>query len=154
MKLQEEQIRQILDLISRVEEKELKIEVGDIVITVKEGDGVKAFQLTPIDEIVKEVLPKKEIPKKPKKEVLKGEDIITVKAPSAGVFYRRPDPDSPPYVEIGSMVEPGDTLGLIEVMKSFGPIVSEVKGEVVDILVEDGKPVEYGQELFLIKRIE
>ncbi len=151
MKLQEEQIRQILDLISRVEEKELKIEVGDMVITVKEGDGVRAFRLTPIDEVVKEVLPKKEIPEK---KVIKGEDIITVKAPSAGVFYRRPDPDSPPYVEIGSMVEPGDTLGLIEVMKSFGPIVSEVKGEVVDILVEDGKPVEYGQELFLIKRIE
>jgi len=154
MKLQEEQIRQILELISRVEDKELRIEVGDIVITVKEGDGVRAFRLTPIDEIVKEVLPKKEIPKKPKKEVLKGEDIITVKAPSSGVFYRRPDPDAPPYVEIGSIVEPGDTLGLIEVMKSFGPIVSEVKGEVVDILVEDGKPVEYGQELFLIKRIE
>lgn len=151
MKLQEEQIKQILDLISRVEEKELKIEVGDMVITVKEGDGVRAFRLTPIDEVVKEVLPKKEIPEK---KVIKGEDIITVKAPSAGVFYRRPDPDSPPYVEIGSMVEPGDTLGLIEVMKSFGPIVSEVKGEVVDILVEDGKPVEYGQELFLIKRIE
>lgn len=140
MRLQEEQIRKLVDLIESVNEKELRVEIGDMIITIKEGDGIRAFKLTPLEEI-------------PKKETKKEENVLVIKAPSAGIFYRRPEPKAPPYVEIGTIVEPGDTLALIEVMKSFGPVVSEVKGEVVDILVEDGKTVEYGQTLFLIKRI-
>jgi len=139
MKLQEEQLRKLIAIIEGINEKELKIQAGDMIITLKEGDGIKVFKLTPVDEYSIE------------KEI-KEEDIVTIKAPSAGVFYRRPEPSAPPYVEIGSIVEPGDTLALIEVMKTFGPVVSEVKGEVIDILAEDGKPVEYGQTLFLIKR--
>ena len=146
MRLGEEQIRKLLDLIESIEEKELRIEAGDMIITIKEGDGVKAFKLTPLEEIPI----KKEAPKEEEK---KEEDIVVIKAPSAGIFYRRPEPNAPPYVEDGSIVEPGDTLALIEVMKSFGPVVSEVKGEVIEILAEDGKTVEYGQTLFLIKRM-
>jgi len=69
-----------------------------------------------------------------------------------GTFYRAPSPDSAPYVEIGDRVEPGKTVCIIEAMKLFNEIESEVKGEVVKMLVENGQPVEYGQKLFLIRK--
>ena len=146
MKLTQEQIEQLMRILEKIEADQLRIEAGDFIIYMREG-SIETYKLEPVKEIKIE---EKEQAAEKKEE---GE-IIAITAPSAGVFYRRPDPDSPPYVEVGSKVEPGDTLALIEVMKSFAPIVSEVKGEVVDILVEDGAAVEYGQKLFLIKRIE
>jgi acetyl-CoA carboxylase biotin carboxyl carrier protein len=83
-------------------------------------------------------------------------DLIPVPAPSEGVFYRRPGPDSPAYVEQGAEVSAGATLGLVEVMKSFnqitygGPALPE-RGVVVKILVEDTAEVSFGQPLFLIR---
>lgn len=83
-------------------------------------------------------------------------DLIPVPTPSEGVFYRRPGPDSPAYVEEGDEVGAGATLGLVEVMKSFnqitygGPALPE-RGVVVKILVEDSAEVSHGQPLFLIR---
>ena len=144
MRPKQEQIDQLMHILENIEADQLKIEAGEFIIYVRDG-RIEIYRLEPVNEIREQTKEKKE---------KKGEEIFTITAPSAGVFYRRPDPDSPPYVEVGSIVEPGDTLALIEVMKSFAPIVSEVKGEVVEILVEDGAAVEYGQTLFLIKRIE
>jgi len=147
MRPKQEQIDQLMRILENIEADQLKIEAGEFVIYMREG-GIETYRLEPVNEI------KERFSKQKAKKEKKGEEIFTITAPSAGVFYRRPDPDSPPYVEVGSIVEPGDTLALIEVMKSFAPIVSEVKGEVVEILVEDGAAVEYGQTLFLIKRTE
>ena len=85
--------------------------------------------------------------------------LITVEAPSEGIFYRRPSPDSPSYVEVGSQVASGGMLGLVEIMKCFhqitygGPGLPE-KGEVVKILAEDTSEVQFGQALFRIKPID
>jgi acetyl-CoA carboxylase biotin carboxyl carrier protein len=85
--------------------------------------------------------------------------LITVQAPSEGIFYRRPSPDSPPYVEVGSAVTPGSMLGLVEIMKCFhqitygGPGLPE-RGKVTDILVDDAAEVQFAQALFRIKPIE
>ena len=82
--------------------------------------------------------------------------LITVNAPSEGIFYRRPSPDSPAYVEVGSKVTTGSMLALVEIMKCFhqitygGPDLPE-NGEVVKILVEDVSGVQFGQALFHIK---
>jgi acetyl-CoA carboxylase biotin carboxyl carrier protein len=82
--------------------------------------------------------------------------VITVNAPSEGIFYRRPSPDSPAYVEVGSKVATGSMLALVEIMKCFhqitygGPGFPD-NGEVVKILVEDAAGVQFGQELFQIK---
>jgi acetyl-CoA carboxylase biotin carboxyl carrier protein len=82
--------------------------------------------------------------------------LITVPAPSEGIFYRRPSPDSPPYVEVGSPVASGRVLGLVEIMKCFyqitydGPGLPE-EGEVVKILAEDTSEVQFGQALFRIR---
>jgi acetyl-CoA carboxylase biotin carboxyl carrier protein len=71
-----------------------------------------------------------------------------------GVFYRAPSPGADPYVEVGSFVEKGQTLCIIEAMKLMNEIESEYRGQVVEILVENGQPVEYGQPLFLIEPAE
>ena len=76
---------------------------------------------------------------------------LTVKAPMVGTFYRRPSPDKPIYVNVGDEVTKGQVLCIIEAMKLFNEIESEVSGKIVKILVEEGTPVEFDQPLFLIE---
>jgi acetyl-CoA carboxylase biotin carboxyl carrier protein len=78
--------------------------------------------------------------------------IIYIKAPMVGTFYRAPSPESPPYVEVNSKVLENTVVCIIEAMKIMNEIQAEVKGAVVEILVENGQPVEYGQRLFKIKQ--
>jgi acetyl-CoA carboxylase biotin carboxyl carrier protein len=77
-------------------------------------------------------------------------NLVEVKSPMVGTFFRSAAPDAPPYVERGAPVSPGDTLCIIEAMKLMNELESEVEGRVVDILVENAEPVEYGQVLFRI----
>lgn len=79
------------------------------------------------------------------------EPLTEIKTPIVGTFYRAPSPDSEPYVDIGSKVRKGDILCVVEAMKSMNEIESEYDGVIEDILVENGKPVEYEQSLFKIK---
>jgi len=78
---------------------------------------------------------------------------ITIKAPIIGTFYRKPSPDKPPYVEVGDMVKEGDVVCIIEAMKLFNEIESEVSGKIVKVLVEDATPVEFDQPLFLVEPV-
>jgi acetyl-CoA carboxylase biotin carboxyl carrier protein len=78
-------------------------------------------------------------------------NTITIKSPMIGTFYRRPSPDKPIFVEVGDEVSPGKVVCIIEAMKLFNEIESEVKGKIVKILVEDASPVEYDQPLFLVE---
>ena len=76
---------------------------------------------------------------------------ITIKSPMIGTFYRSPSPDKVSFVNIGDEVEPGTVVCIIEAMKLFNEIESEVKGKIVKVLVEDASPVEYDQPLFLVE---
>ncbi len=76
-----------------------------------------------------------------------------VRSPMVGTFYRAPAPDAAPYVEVGDMVSPGQTLCIIEAMKLMNEIQSEVSGKIAKILVENAQPVEYNQVLFLIEKV-
>lgn len=78
-------------------------------------------------------------------------NVITVKSPMIGTFYRKSGPDKPNFVEVGDEINPGKVVCIIEAMKLFNEIESEVKGKVVKILVEDASPVEYDQPLFLVE---
>jgi acetyl-CoA carboxylase biotin carboxyl carrier protein len=78
-------------------------------------------------------------------------NVITVKSPMIGTFYRKSGPDKPNFVEVGDEITPGKVVCIIEAMKLFNEIESEVKGKVVKILVEDASPVEYDQPLFLVE---
>ncbi|OYZ01125.1 MAG: acetyl-CoA carboxylase, biotin carboxyl carrier protein [Sphingobacteriia bacterium 28-36-52] len=81
----------------------------------------------------------------------KADNLITVKSPMIGTFYRRPSPDKPILAEVGSEITPGKVVCIIEAMKLFNEIESEVKGTIVKVLVEDASPVEYDQPLFLVE---
>lgn len=78
-------------------------------------------------------------------------NTVTIKSPMIGTFYRRPSPDKPIFVEPGDEVTPGKVVCIIEAMKLFNEIESEVKGRIIKILVEDASPVEYDQPLFLVE---
>ena len=77
-------------------------------------------------------------------------NLITVKAQMLGTFYRAPGPDKDPFIQVGSVIKPGDKLCIIEAMKLFNEIESEVSGKIVKILVDDISPVEFDQPLFLV----
>jgi len=75
---------------------------------------------------------------------------ITIKSPMIGTFYRAAGPGKPPFVNVGDEIKPGQTICIIEAMKLFNEIESEVSGKIVKVLVDDAKPVEYDQPLFLV----
>ena len=79
------------------------------------------------------------------------ENAAVIESPMVGTFYRAPAPDADPYVEVGDMVEVGQTVCIVEAMKLMNEIESEFRGRVVKILVENAQPVEFGQKLFLIE---
>lgn len=81
----------------------------------------------------------------------KADNLITIKSPMIGTFYRRSSPDKPVFVEVGTEISSGKVLCIIEAMKLFNEIESEVSGKIVKILVEDASPVEYDQPLFLVE---
>lgn len=81
----------------------------------------------------------------------KADNLVTIKSPMIGTFYRKPSPDKPNFAEIGTEITPGKTICIIEAMKLFNEIEAEISGTVVKILVEDNSPVEYDQPLFLVE---
>ena len=78
-------------------------------------------------------------------------NLVTIKSPMIGTFYRRSAPDKPNLVDVGSEITPGKVVCIIEAMKLFNEIESEVKGKIIKVLVEDASPVEYDQPLFLVE---
>ena len=77
-------------------------------------------------------------------------NLVEIKSPMPGTFYSSPDPDSAPFVNIGDNIKKGDTICIIEAMKLFNEIESEIEGKVIKVLVDDANPVEFEQDLFLI----
>ena len=80
------------------------------------------------------------------------EDVLWVTSPFVGTFYRAPSPDAPPFCEVGGVVKPGQTLCIIEAMKLMNEIEADAAGTILEVLVENGKSVEFGQRLFKLRR--
>jgi acetyl-CoA carboxylase biotin carboxyl carrier protein len=78
---------------------------------------------------------------------------VEIRAPMVGTFYRAPSPEAPPYAETGQIIEPGQVICIIEAMKLMNEIKSEIKGKVVEILIDNTEPVEFGQPMFLIEPV-
>ena len=87
------------------------------------------------------------------KEVSVHERRLEIKSPMVGTFFRAPSPDVSPFVEVGSVIEPGHVICIVEAMKLMNEIKAEVKGKVVEILAENGEPVEFGQVIFVVEPI-
>jgi acetyl-CoA carboxylase biotin carboxyl carrier protein len=151
------QVQELIKLISKSSLSELTIEEGDFKITLKQKDNVvaPAYMSAPVSvaPVAAPVVaaPAPAAPAQP--AAVSGDDTskyITIKSPMIGTFYRKPSPDKPLYAEVGDEVVPGKVVCIIEAMKLFNEIESEVKGRIVKVLVEDQTPVEYDQPLFLV----
>ena len=154
MKLKE--IQNLIKFVARSGASEVSLEMEDVKITIKTSDSS-----TPI--VVQEpiVVPQQQVitsaPSTPQvvdstPEPSSEEDtnLITIKSPIIGTFYRKPSPDKPSFVEVGDVISEGSVLCVIEAMKLFNDIESEVSGKIVKILVDDTSPVEFDQPLFLV----
>ena len=133
--------------------------MDDIKITIRTGSDDRAESTTYVQQIplnqpvaqaisaapVQAVSPVAEVP-----SVSEDSKYITIKSPIIGTFYRKPSPDKPMFVEIGKSIGEGDVLCVIEAMKLFNEIESEVSGKIVKVLVDDASPVEFDQPLFLV----
>jgi acetyl-CoA carboxylase biotin carboxyl carrier protein len=90
-------------------------------------------------------------PAEPAPAPARADNLHTIVSPMVGTFYRAPSPDAPPFVNVGDRVTEKTVVCILEAMKLMNPLEAEVRGEIVDILVENGQLVEYGQPLFLVK---
>ncbi|MEO7311917.1 MAG: acetyl-CoA carboxylase biotin carboxyl carrier protein [Chitinophagaceae bacterium] len=149
------QIQELVKIINKTNISEISIEEQDLKITIKQKEEVVQTYLqaphTPIYMQQPQAAATGPATSTAKEEAPKAADnLITIKSPMIGTFYRRSSPDKPAFAEIGTEVEPGKVVCIIEAMKLFNEIESEIKGKVVKVLVEDSSPVEYDQPLFLI----
>lgn len=146
------EIKEMINLMNENSLTELELEREGLKIRLKKGPYGVAQEVIPIagaPEVVHSVQPATApSPKPPEAPPIKQVDI---KAPMVGTFYLAPSPEAPPFVEVGHEIEEGQVICIIEAMKLMNEIKSEVKGKVVQILIENGDPVEFGQILFLIE---
>ena len=158
------QIQELIKLINKSNIGELSIEENDFKITIKQkklpqtqqpvgtpvflqpqvaSPAQQTLQTAPVNDTASVTEPVAAVPK--------ADNLITIKSPMIGTFYKRSSPDKPAFVEVGEDITPGKVLCIIEAMKLFNEIESEVSGKVVKILVDDSSPVEYDQPLFLVE---
>ena len=154
------QIQELIKMISKSNIGELTVEQKDFRITIKQ----KEEQITHVVSAPAQAIPVQtqtiqpiSSPQQIPAEKLKiqtessAENYITIKSPMIGTFYRRSGSDKAAFVEVGDEVTPGKVVCIIEAMKLFNEIESEVNGKIVKVLAEDASPVEYDQPLFLVE---
>jgi len=139
------QLRKIIKVFEDSSLSELEIEEKGTRFKLVKSTGAS---INPVKEREKSF----PIQEKSETEGKKEEKLFSVRSPLVGTFYRAPSPEEEPFVEVGDEITEGQTLCIIEAMKVMNEITSEVSGKVKKILVENGQPVEYDQELFLIER--
>tara|TARA_B100000768_G_scaffold175563_1_gene187141 strand:- start:2845 stop:3303 length:459 start_codon:yes stop_codon:yes gene_type:complete len=145
------EVQNFIKFVTKSGASEVSLETGEYKITVKSGGEQTAVYTAPPVAIPAPIAPSPEKVVNEEKEI---EDefahCLTITSPMIGTFYRKSSPDKPSFVEIGSHVNVGDTICIIEAMKLFNEIESEVSGKIVKVLADDITPVEFGQPLFLV----
>ena len=149
------QIQELIKIINKSNIGEISVEDKDFKITIRQKEEhitqVVSSQPTqqffgPPAQTTEPVHEKAKLPVEPK-----ADNLLTIKSPMIGTFYRRASPDKPLFAEVGDEVTPGKVVCIIEAMKLFNEIESEVSGKIVKILADDASPVEYDQPLFLVE---
>ncbi|MHA8065394.1 acetyl-CoA carboxylase biotin carboxyl carrier protein [Aquirufa sp. ROCK2-A2] len=149
------EIQRLLDYIAKSPLAEVSIETEDLKVSVKKHSAVgqtvqvQTVAPAPVQQVAAAPAAPVAAPAAPAPVA---DNLYTVKSPMIGTFYRAPGPDKENFVEVGTMIEPGKTVCMIEAMKLFNDIDSEVSGKIVKILVENASPVEFDQPLFLVEK--
>jgi acetyl-CoA carboxylase biotin carboxyl carrier protein len=170
MELTEEDVLHILKLIDESHFDYFQLEVGELKITVSKGDPIpvtNAAQVSAASAVAAPVTAAPAVPApaaKPAaapapsaaapqaaKAVSVPDGMLPISAPLLGTFYVAPEPGAPPFVKVGQTVTEDTTVGLIEVMKVFNSVRATVNGTLVDVVVQNGQFVEFGQTLFIVK---
>jgi acetyl-CoA carboxylase biotin carboxyl carrier protein len=159
MSMDIKEIQNLIKFVAKSGASEVKLEMEDVKITIRTGSGkteTTILQASPVQGLQQQVAvpaaPQQAAPAEVAAPVAESQDskYITVKSPIIGTFYRKPSPDKPNFAEVGTEISVGDTVCVIEAMKLFNEIESEVAGKIVKVLVEDSSPVEFDQPLFLV----
>ncbi|MBP52159.1 MAG: acetyl-CoA carboxylase, biotin carboxyl carrier protein [Opitutae bacterium] len=130
---------------------ELEIETQDLKLRLgRPGSGTTVNPIIP--QPIPIAAPSPHAPEQSKNKDTESPDYSIFKSPMVGTFYRKPSPEDAYFVQIGDIVKKGDVLCIIEAMKVMNEVQSDVSGEVMEILLEDGNSVEYGQPLFKIRK--
>ena len=149
------QIHELIKIINKSNIGEISIEDKDGKVTIKQKEEPvvtvaapqhQVYTTAPASAAVASPAPAAEPVAAPK-----ADNLVTIKSPMIGTFYRRSSPDKPIFAEVGTEITPGKVVCIIEAMKLFNEIESEIKGTIVKVLVEDASPVEYDQPLFLVE---
>ncbi|WP_158730256.1 MULTISPECIES: acetyl-CoA carboxylase biotin carboxyl carrier protein [unclassified Flavobacterium] len=152
------EIQNLIKFVANSGVAEVKLEMDDVKITIRttlEGNVTETtyVQQMPVQAAIPQAVAPQQIAPvaaTPEAAVVENAHYITIKSPIIGTFYRKPSPDKPMFVEVGKSIGKGDVLCVIEAMKLFNEIESEVSGKIVKILVDDMSPVEFDQPLFLV----
>lgn len=152
------EIQNLIKFVANSGVAEVKLEMDDVKITIRttlEGNVTETtyVQQMPAQAALQQAVAPQQIAPvaaAPEAPVVENSHYITIKSPIIGTFYRKPSPDKPMFVEVGKTISKGDVLCVIEAMKLFNEIESEVSGKIVKILVDDMSPVEFDQPLFLV----
>ena len=154
------EIQNLIKFVSNSGVAEVKLETGDIKITIRttlEGNSpdITYVQQAPMQQAPMQqaapVAPVAQAPVAPAAPAVdENAKYVTIKSPMIGTFYRKPAPDKPSFVEVGTSIGKGDVLCVVEAMKLFNEIEAEISGKIVKILVDDMSPVEFDQPLFLV----
>jgi len=137
------------DFMKKHELSYIEVKKGDFHLILKGKSGAEEG---PIEEISSSIPSGDKILEQASEEIQEVGNLVYVKSPLVGTFYMAPSPESPPFVEIGTDVKEEDPLCIVEAMKVMNEIKAEHSGIVKEILVENGKPVEYGQVLFVLEK--
>ncbi|MED0969077.1 acetyl-CoA carboxylase biotin carboxyl carrier protein [Bacillus paramycoides] len=157
-----QEVRELIKLIdsSNIDEFEYKKD-GTTIKMKKRGNEVVTMQTPVTKQVVQAVAPVEvetavaaaqvEVPKQEEKKAVQNENLHKITSPMVGTFYSSSSPDTPQYVSVGDKVSKDSIVCIVEAMKLFNEIDADVEGEIVEILVNNGQLVEYGQPLFLVK---
>lgn len=155
-----EEINNLINAVNHSNVNELKLEKGDFKITIRQGGSVVVSQAAPqvvhAAPVTTAPAPTAPVaapapaPNAPTAEVV-ADNLITIKSPMIGTFYRSSGPGKPVFVNVGDEIKEGQVLCIVEAMKLFNEIESEISGKIVKVLVDDASPIEYDQPLFLVQ---
>lgn len=156
-------VKELIELMSFISDSELnevKLEMEEVKLSVKKSVAVETryvensapqiIHQAPVAPVANPAVSSEPVAAPEAKTPSAQDNYITVKSPMIGTFYRSANPESPAFAEVGDSISKGQTVCIVEAMKLFNEIESEISGKIVQVLVEDATPVEFDQPLFLV----